>query len=115
MHHTNWERQPMIKHKLVSLDGKRSGFELLFASTFPSLFTSRFPSICVCVFTFIVFVGATRSVAQSVAQESRSSGWVVIPVAEYRSLHSKAYPVESEPETSPVAATLTRVDYDLQV
>jgi hypothetical protein len=105
----------MITHKLVSLDCKRSGFELLFASTFPSLFTSRFPSICVCVFTFIVFVGATRSVAQSVAQESRSSGWVVIPVAEYRTLHSKAYPVESEPETSPVAATLTRVDYDLQV
>src|SRR5271155_4822267 len=111
MHHTNWERQPMIKHKLVSLDGKRFGFELLFRSLFPSMF----PSICVCVFTFIAFVGATQCVAQSVAQESRSSGWVVIPVAEYRTLHSKAYPVESEPETSPVAATLTRVDYDLQV
>src|SRR5277367_1062255 len=98
MHHTNWERQPMIKHMLVSLDGKRFGFELLLLS--------KFPSICVCVFTFIAFVGATQAVAQSVAQESRSSGWVVIPVAEYRTLHSKAYPVESEPETSPVAATL---------
>ena len=49
------------------------------------------------------------------AQEVRSSGWVVIPVSEYRSLHSKAYPLEPEAESSPVSATLTRVDYDLQI
>ena len=49
------------------------------------------------------------------AQEARSSGWVVIPVSEYRSLHSKAYPLEPEAESSPVSATLTRVDYDLQI
>ena len=49
------------------------------------------------------------------AQEPRSAGWVVIPVAEYRNLHSKAYPVEAEPEISPVQATLTRVDYDLRI
>jgi hypothetical protein len=49
------------------------------------------------------------------AQEPRSSGWVVIPVAEYRTLHSKAYPVEPEPEISPVQATLTRIDYDLRI
>jgi hypothetical protein len=39
----------------------------------------------------------------------------VIPVAEYRTLHSKAYPTEVEPETSPVQATLTRIDYDIHV
>jgi hypothetical protein len=49
------------------------------------------------------------------AQESRLPGWVVIPVAEYRTLHSKAYPVEPEPEISPVQATLTRIDYDMHI
>ena len=49
------------------------------------------------------------------AQESRSPGWVVIPVAEYRTLHSKAYPVEPEPEATPVQATLTRIDYDMHI
>jgi len=49
------------------------------------------------------------------AQEPRSTGWVVIPVEEYRTLHNKAYPVEPEREPPPVAATLTRVDYDLGV
>ncbi|HSS95449.1 MAG TPA: hypothetical protein VLK33_00385 [Terriglobales bacterium] len=47
------------------------------------------------------------------AQDSRSTGWVVIPVDEYRKLHDKAYPVEPEREPPPVAATLTRVEYDL--
>lgn len=51
----------------------------------------------------------------SFAQESRSPGWVVIPVAEYRTLHTKAYPVEPEPETPPVQATLTRIDYDMHI
>jgi hypothetical protein len=49
------------------------------------------------------------------AQELRSPGWVVIPVAEYRTLHSKAYPAEPEPETSPLQATLTRIDYDMHI
>jgi hypothetical protein len=49
------------------------------------------------------------------SQESRSPGWVVIPVTEYRTLHARAYPVEPEPDASPVQATLTRVDYDLQI
>lgn len=51
----------------------------------------------------------------SIAQEQHSNGWVVIPVAEYRTLHSKAYPVEPEPETPPVQATLTRIDYDMRI
>jgi len=48
-------------------------------------------------------------------QESHSSGWVVIPVEDYRALRAKAFPVEPEPDPPPVQAALTRVDYDLQV
>jgi len=46
---------------------------------------------------------------------SRSPGWVVLPIDEYRSLRAKAFPAEREPEPPPVDATLTRVDYDLRV
>jgi hypothetical protein len=46
---------------------------------------------------------------------SRSPGWVVIGVEEYKSLRAKAYPPEREPEPPPVEATLSRVDYDLHV
>lgn len=52
---------------------------------------------------------------RSGAQESHSSGWVVIPVEDYRGLRAKAFPIEPEPDPPPVQATLTRVDYDLQV
>jgi hypothetical protein len=51
----------------------------------------------------------------SSAQESHSSGWVVIPVEDYRALRAKAFPIDPEPEPPPVQATLTRVDYELQV
>ncbi|HET6180996.1 MAG TPA: hypothetical protein VFE61_29020 [Candidatus Sulfotelmatobacter sp.] len=44
-----------------------------------------------------------------------ASGWVVIPVEEYRVLRAKAYPVEHDPEPPPLDATLTRVDYDLHL
>lgn len=55
-----------------------------------------------------------RSVCR--AQETpRSLGWVVIPVEEYKRLRSQAFPVEREPDVPPVDATLTRVDYDLNV
>jgi hypothetical protein len=80
-----------ISNELPVLECKRSGFELLLLC------------IVVCVATI------------SPAQEARSSGWVVIPVSEYRALHARAYPVDPEPEASPVQATLTRVDYDLQI
>lgn len=44
-----------------------------------------------------------------------SPGWVVLPIDDYRSLHARAYPTEREPEPPTVAATLTRVDYDLRI
>ena len=46
---------------------------------------------------------------------THTSGWVVIPVAEYQTLHAKAFPAEHDPEPPPVDATLTRVEYDLQI
>lgn len=61
-------------------------------------------------------VWGTASYAQEKTIEpSHAAGWVVIPVEEYRVLRAKAYPVEHDPEPPPLDATLTRVDYDLQV
>jgi hypothetical protein len=48
-------------------------------------------------------------------EPSHASGWVVIPVDEYKILRAKAYPVEHDPEPPPLDATLTRVDYELRV
>jgi len=56
--------------------------------------------------------GSTQAFAQ---ETSHSPGWVVISVDEYRSLRARAYPSEREQEPPPVEATLTRVDYDLQI
>src|SRR5215469_15581598 len=66
-------------------------------------------------FTLPLFGIALLIAASCWAQEQRSTGWVVIPVAEYRTLHSRAYPVEPEPESPAVQATLTRIDYDLRI
>jgi hypothetical protein len=52
---------------------------------------------------------------EKTTEPSRTAGWVVIPVEEYRVLRAKAYPVEHDPEPPPLDATLTRVDYDLHV
>src|SRR5882672_1146194 len=60
----------------------------------------------------LLFISAANSLAQTAA---RSSGWVVLPVEEYRTLHARAYPIERDPEPPPVEATLTRVDYDLRI
>jgi hypothetical protein len=84
-----------MSNKPLIPEGNRPGFELLF----------------LCILFFIFAFSATVSLSQ----ETRSSGWVVIPVSEYQALHAKAYPVDQEPEASPVQATVTRVDYDLQI
>lgn len=60
------------------------------------------------------------SLVMAQAQEKPSeaphtAGWVVISVDEYKVLRAKAYPVEHDPEPPPLDATLTRVDYDLQI
>jgi hypothetical protein len=84
-----------MSNQPVVLESGRSAREILFLCA------------ALCIATCIATI--------SRAQEARSTGWVVIPVSEYRALHAKAYPVDAEPEASPVQATLTRVDYDLQV
>ena len=60
----------------------------------------------------LLFISPANSSAQTTV---RSSGWVVLPVEEYRILHARAYPIERDPEPPPVEATLTRVDYDLRI
>ena len=46
---------------------------------------------------------------------SRSGGWIAIPETEYQMLRARAFPVEPPPEAPAVQATLTRIDYDLQI
>jgi hypothetical protein len=49
------------------------------------------------------------------ADASHSPGWVVISVEDYQALRAHAFPAEHDPEPPPVDATLTRVDYDLNI
>jgi hypothetical protein len=72
-----------------------------------------FPCLLAAVSFFSVSAGLRAQ--EKTAEASRASGWVVIPVEEYRVLRAKAYPVEHDPEPPPLDATLTRVDYDLHV
>jgi len=58
-----------------------------------------------------LFYGA----AGLVAQDGRSPGWIVIPASEYHALRSKALPPAPAPSAPEVEATLSRVDYTLQV
>lgn len=60
----------------------------------------------------VVFLPAIICIAQ---EPAHSSGWVVLPIDDYRALHAKAYPIEPEAESPSVDATLTRVDYDLRI
>lgn len=48
------------------------------------------------------------------AEAPATQGWVVLPVAEYRDLRTRAYPPSPPPDALDVAALLTRVDYDLR-
>jgi hypothetical protein len=52
---------------------------------------------------------------QLTADLSHSPGWVVISVDDYQTLRAHAFPTEHDPEPPPVDATLTRVDYDLNI
>src|ERR1700735_2106148 len=70
-----------------------------------------------CVLAAFLFfgLGLDLHAQEKIAEASHASGWVVIPVEEYRVLRAKAYPAEHDPEPPPLDATLTRVDYDLHV
>src|ERR1700743_2525579 len=58
---------------------------------------------------------ALAQAPQPAADLSHSPGWVVIPIDQYEKLHAQAYPSEHDPEPPPVDATLSRVDYDLNI
>jgi hypothetical protein len=75
-------------------------------------FCSQF-AICLVVACCLLAVDARAQ--EKSTEPSHAPGWVVIPVDEYRVLRAKAYPVEHGPEPPPLDATLTRVDYDLDV
>ena len=63
----------------------------------------------------IVILGISAARSTFSQSPPRSGGWVVIGVNEYRALRAEAYPALAGPEGPPVDATLSRVDYDLQV
>ena len=68
-----------------------------------------------CIVAASLCWGATAQGQEKPAASPHITGWVVIPVDQYRVLRAKAYPVERDPEPPPTDATLTRVDYDLHV
>ena len=68
--------------------------------------------LLLCVLTALF---PSPAAASSEESSAHASGWVVIPVDEYRVLRAKAYPAEHDPEPPPLDATLTRVDYELRV
>lgn len=61
----------------------------------------------------IAIAGGVSASAQSTAPTP--DGWVVLPVGEYAALKHAASPTEPEPEPPPVAATLSRIDYNLKI
>src|SRR5271166_3386709 len=74
-----------------------------------------FPCIVAASLCWGAAAQAARQADDKPAGPSHNSGWVVIPVDEYKVLRAKAYPVEHDPEPPPLDATLTRVDYELHV
>jgi hypothetical protein len=68
----------------------------------------RATGISVCATLLCVHVASAQ-------EPVRTDGWVVLPVEEYRSLRSRAFPSPPDPAPPPVDATLSRVDYDLRL
>jgi hypothetical protein len=65
-------------------------------------------------FTLPLFGIALLIAASCWAQDQHSTGWVVIPVAEYRTLHSRAYPSNPNRKVLWYKQHL-RIDYDLRI
>src|SRR5579862_2627565 len=68
-----------------------------------------------CLAAVGLFSGTAARAQEKPMEAAHASGWVVIPVEQYRVLRAKAYPADHEQEPPPLDATLTRVDYDLRV
>jgi hypothetical protein len=63
----------------------------------------------------VLYVLAGSVNAQDATRINLEGGWVVLPVAEYRTLRERAYPATRPPDPPPVEAALTRIEYDLTV
>jgi hypothetical protein len=64
----------------------------------------------------VALVAVLLGAASVRTQESvRQDGWVVLPIEEYRTLRARATATPPDPAPPPLDATLSRVDYDLQV
>ena len=63
----------------------------------------------------IVLIVCAFAATPARAQAPAPDGWVVLPVDEYRQLRARANPAALPTVPPPVDATLTRVDYDLQI
>jgi hypothetical protein len=57
----------------------------------------------------ILYVCLLAAAGAALAQDSRNTGWIVIPASEYSALRARAFPVERAPDAPPLDATLTRV------
>ena len=62
----------------------------------------------------ILYVYLLAAAGTALAQDTRNTGWIVIPVSEYGTLRARAFPLERAADAAPVEATLTRVDYELR-
>jgi hypothetical protein len=67
------------------------------------------------VFIGVLAAALMTAVAAHAQDPPRADGWVVLSLDEYRALRARAFPTTPDPLPPPVDATLTRVDYNLQV
>ena len=89
------------------------------SAAFPQLRRSALRPLFLCIVVASICWGAAAQAAaradEKTIEPAHATGWVVLPINEYRVLRAKAYPVEHDPEPPPLDATLTRVDYELHV
>jgi hypothetical protein len=107
--------RPWVAQRTYSLvhleDEEATSMPARIAAAFTLKKRPGLPLFCACLLA-LLFISAASSTGQTA---SHSPGWVVLTVDEYRTLHTRAYPIERDPEPPPVEATLTRVDYDLRI
>jgi hypothetical protein len=73
-------------------------------------------SFCACIVAvFLLTVPGFGQQSSPPIPDATHPGWVVIPVDEYQDLRAHAFPSQQAPEPPPVDATLTRVDYELNI
>jgi hypothetical protein len=71
--------------------------------------------VCARIVPLILAATLGAGVLAAAQTPPRTDGWVVIPVNDYRSLRSKAFPPDQPAEPPLVDATVTRIDFDLSL